>query len=235
MKPLVSVIVPAWNEAERLSETLQALHRARSDGAKEPTELQVEIITVDDGSRDSTWEAAWPWSDIVLCLPVNAGKAAALSAGWKAASGELIVFLDADLGDTASHFPAMLIPLLQGKADFVVAKLPPAVKKGGLGLVKTLARQGVRRLSGYDSGAPLSGQRAMRVDILRKSKRTYKGFGMEVGMLIDAVNQGYRVIEMEVPFAHRETGRDWKSWLHRGKQFFAITRTLWHCWRRPVC
>ncbi|CAG7612269.1 Polyprenol monophosphomannose synthase [Paenibacillus solanacearum] len=232
MAPLISVIIPAWNEEDRLPGTLLAIERA----CRARSDMRCEVIVVDDGSTDGTAAAALPRADRVLQMPRNQGKGAAMHAGWQAASGSVILFLDADLGETADQFPRLLEPLLRGEADLVIAMLPPAVKRGGIGLVKKLAKHGVQALCGLTPAAPLSGQRAVRREVLERcGRRSFQGFGVEVGMLIDTVKMGYRVSELEVPFAHRETGRDWRGWLHRGKQCLAVGRALWRCWRKPVC
>ncbi|TVY11523.1 glycosyltransferase family 2 protein [Paenibacillus cremeus] len=236
MAPLISVIIPAWNEEARLPETLKALDTYRMTRPQiAGISCKFEFIVVDDGSTDGTCKAALPWVDLVLRMPKNQGKGAAIHAGAKAAAGEICVFLDADLGGSAMNFPLLIEPLLRGEADMTIAELPRAVKPGGLGLVKKLAKHGVLALTGLSAAAPLSGQRAVRREILQRSGRSFPGFGVEVGILIDAIKLGYRIQELQIPFTHRETGRAWRDWLHRGKQFYAISRTLWQCWRRPVC
>lgn len=231
MSTLVSIIIPVWNEAERISTTLKAVARVRESIEG----IDVQVIVVDDGSKDNTQAAAAPWADLVIGYPINRGKAAALAAGCRAAAGEMIVFLDADLGETAGFFPFLLEPLLRNEADMSVARIPTAQKPGGFGLVKALATRGVKMLSGYPALAPLSGQRAVRAEVLKRAGRAYQGFGVEVGMLVDAVKLGYRIAEPEIPFRHRETGRDWDGFMHRGKQFVSVGLALWDCWRRPIC
>lgn len=236
MTTIVSVIIPVWNEAQRLPATLKAVDRViKTIEAAKPRILKFQLIVVDDGSDDDTREVACTWADVVIGFPVNKGKAAAMSAGCRAAQGGIFVFLDADLGETAACFPLLLEPILQDQADLTVARLPQVKKPAGFGLVKKLATRGVKALSGYSSLAPLSGQRAVRAEVLKRSGRAYNGFGVEVGMLVDAIKLGYRVVEPAVPFCHRETGRDWNGFVHRGKQFVAVGLTLWECWRKPVC
>ena len=115
-----------------------------------------------------------------------------------------------------------------------VACLAPAKKRGGLGLVKLLARYGIMALSGFRCQAPLSGQRAVRKQVLEKITLS-DGFGVEVGLTIDAAALGFRIVEVGIPFRHRLTGNDAAGWMHRGKQFAEVGRTLWSKWRKPVC
>lgn len=233
-KTAISVIIPARNEAGALPETLRAVNRQRRE-AERRCGGALRLIVVDDGSRDDTAAVACEEADLVVRLDGHLGKGAAMRAGWKAADSELIVFLDADLRQSADNFIMLLHPLLDGEADLTVAELPAATRKGGFGLVRRLAAGGVARLGGYEAHAPLSGQRAMRKAVLERTRRLHDGFGVEVGLLIDALRAGFRVQEVAVPFRHRETGRDLSGWLHRGRQLLAVGRALWLCWRKPVC
>jgi len=213
----VSAVVPAYNEAATLPETLDALHRA---GCVD------EVIVVDDGSTDGTADAARPYADRVLVHGENRGKGAALETGWRAARGDILLFLDGDLGETAAYAPALLDPVQRDVADVVVAVFPPARRRGGFGLVKGLARFGVEHLTGYALQAPLSGQRAVRRVVLESLPPLSGGFGVEVGLTVDVLRAGFRLYEVQVPFRHRETGRDVRGFLHRGRQFIDIALTL---------
>ncbi|MDF2960001.1 MAG: nucleotide-diphospho-sugar transferase [Paenibacillus sp.] len=231
-KPDISIIIPAWNEELYIAETLAAVRKAYdASGAG----YSFELIVVDDGSTDETFSKAVPWADKIVRHPYRSGKGAAMNTGRTASQGSMLVFLDADLGATAEQFPALVAPLAAGQADMVIARLPAAVKPGGFGFVKMLAKHGVYRLSGFEPTAPLSGQRAIGRDVLERIGRISGGFGVEVGLTIDAVKLGYRVQELTVPFAHRETGRDMQSWLHRGKQLCAVGGALWRRWTQPIC
>ncbi|MFK7697161.1 glycosyltransferase family 2 protein [Paenibacillus sp. HJGM_3] len=222
----LSIVVPAWNEAERLGATLQAL-RCMADACSEALFAgRAELVVVDDGSEDGTLAVARPLADAALRHSRRRGKGAALRTSVQASRGAVLLFADADLGESAAHLARLLEPLAAGQADMVVARFPAAGRRGGFGLVKRLAAGGIRRLSGYEAAAPLSGQRAVRRELLERIGPLAAGFGIEVGLTIDAVRLGYRVQEIELPLRHRETGRDWRGFLHRGRQFWAVLRTL---------
>jgi len=98
---------------------------------------------------------------------------------------------------------------------------------GGLGLAKGYARSAIRKLCGLETTAPISGQRAMRAQVLAELLPFAPRYGMEVGMTVDAVRAGYRVAEIELPLAHRATGKSIAGFLHRGRQlrdFVAVYR-----------
>ena len=87
---------------------------------------------------------------------------------------------------------------------------------GGFGLALGFARWAIRRLCGLEAEAPISGQRAMRAEVLRATLPFARGYGMEIGMTVDAVRAGYRLREYELDLEHRATGRDLGGFLHRG-------------------
>ena len=78
---------------------------------------------------------------------------------------------------------------------------------GGFGVALGFARWGIRSLCGVETTAPISGQRAMRIEVLRATLPFARGYGMEVGMTVDAVRAGYRLREYEIDLSHRATGR----------------------------
>ncbi len=232
MQPLVTIIIPAWNEGNSIAATLKALRQIQLD---EGQVLWDELIVVDDGSTDDTFNQAIPWADKVVKHRWNLGKGAALDSGWKEAKGEIVVFIDADLGESAELVGELLQPVTSGQADMTIARFPFTSIKGGFGLVKGLAIYGIYRLSDFRSNAPLSGQRAVRKEILERIGKLSGGFGIEVGLTIDAAKAGYRIQEVPIAFKHRETGRNWRGFIHRGKQFISVGRTLLHKWRHPIC
>jgi glycosyltransferase involved in cell wall biosynthesis len=217
----VSVVVPAYNEAEHITRTLRAI--------RQHVECD-ELIVVDDGSMDGTEVLAKEWADTVIRLPQNRGKGVALQTGWKRAAGDVILLLDSDLGETAAQAGQLLHPVLNEECDMSIAVLPAPSKKAGFGLAKGLARHGIRVLTGYRPTAPLSGQRAVNRDALQRVKQLDRGFGIEVGLTIDVLRAGFRVMEVPVPFAHRVTENDLAGFVHRGKEFVAIGRALGQKW-----
>jgi glycosyl transferase family 2 len=104
---------------------------------------------------------------------------------------------------------------------------PPPVARGGFGLALRTARWGVARLTGRVLEAPLSGQRAFRAAHLPLLTPLEPGFGLEVGLDIDALWGGLRVVEVPTSMAHAATGRDWAGCRHRGRQLAHILRALW--------
>lgn len=183
------------------------------------------VVVVDDGSSDETAGEASLAGARVLRLGRNRGKGGALSAalGRLVADGDLaaeetVCFVDGDTAATAGRVGDLVEAVVAGRADMAIAVLPRPAHGGGFGLVLGLARWGVRRLTGRRLDAPLSGQRALNADTLRAVLPLERGFALEVGMDIDALRAGLRVVEVEVPMEHAVTGRDLRGFAHRARQ-----------------
>jgi hypothetical protein len=95
---------------------------------------------------------------------------------------------------------------------------------GGIGLAVAFARWAILGRCGLRTTAPMSGQRALRMHALQDVLPFAHGFGMEVGMTIDAVRAGHRVAEIELALAHRATGRTPAGFAHRARQLADIVR-----------
>jgi glycosyltransferase involved in cell wall biosynthesis len=217
----VSVLIPAYNEADRIGQTIRALGRVQAIS---------EIIVVDDGSMDDTESQARKAGVRVIRHSRNYGKGAALYSAISASTGDVLVFLDADVGERATEIAKLLPPIFEGRADMTIAKFPPTAKKNGWGWVKGLAKRGIRRLASLELDAPLSGQRALRREVLSALGSLSAGYGVEVGMTIDAAKGGFRILEVPVDMQHREYGRTWKGFLHRGRQFVHVAIALAERW-----
>jgi len=95
---------------------------------------------------------------------------------------------------------------------------------GGLGLAVAFARWAITRRCGLATRAPISGQRALGAPVLADVLPFAHGFGMEVGMTIDAVRAGHRLAEIELDLSHRATGRTPAGFLHRARQLMDFLR-----------
>jgi glycosyltransferase involved in cell wall biosynthesis len=214
----VSVIIPAYNESERIAETVRA-------ALSLPGVL--EVLVVDDGSSDDTADRARAaGATRVIRAEKNEGKGQAMNRGWRAAKGDTLLFLDGDLGSSAAEGEKLLRPLASGEADVTLAQFASAGKKGGFGTALRLARWGIRRLTGQEVTAPLSGQRAMRREVVERIGGFSSGYSVETGMTVDLLRAGYRLVETPTRMTHKVTGRDLAGFRHRGRQLLHIAVIL---------
>jgi glycosyltransferase involved in cell wall biosynthesis len=217
--PDLAVIVAARNEADRIGETLAALRRVLPDAA---------LWVADDASTDGTAEAAMAAGARVVSRSRPHGKGANVGAAAEAALSEepaprVVLLCDGDLGASAAGLAALPAAVEKGECDLAVAAFSRRVG-GGFGVAVGFARWAIRRRCGLETGAPISGQRAMRVEVLRAVLPFARGYGMEVGMTIDAVRAGYRLREYELDLSHRATGRSLAGFAHRARQLADFSR-----------
>jgi glycosyltransferase involved in cell wall biosynthesis len=213
--PAIVVIVAAHNEGDRIEQTLAALSEA-FPGAR--------VLVADDASTDDTAARASAAGAEVVTAPRNIGKGGANTLAARrvlslALTPEPPVFVlcDGDLGDSASRLPALVAAVRRGECDLAVAAFARRVG-GGFGFAVGYARAAIRRLTGLELDAPISGQRALRGAVLPVVVPFAPRFGMEIGMTVDAARAGFGVGEVELDLAHRSTGKDWRGFVHRARQ-----------------
>lgn len=221
--PEVVAVIPAKDEEARIGATIAALEQVGSIGW---------VVVVDDGSTDQTAAVAeWTGGVEVVRHARNRGKAAAMTSGARRAAelapGAPVLFVDADLEGSAANLGPLVGPVLSGVADMTIAVLPAQLRRGGgMGLVVRTAREGIRRLTGWRPTQPLSGQRCLSRAVLDAALPLAPGWGVEVGLTVDVLRAGGRVLEVPCELHHRVTGRDLASQVHRARQLADVTRAL---------
>jgi glycosyltransferase involved in cell wall biosynthesis len=214
----VVALIPAFNEEERIKSTINSLSSI---------ELINRIVVIDDGSTDTTEERAKEAGAEVIKLAKNMGKGDAINKALTLINNyEILLLLDADLGDSAKEAKKLLAPVLRGEADMAIADFPEPNVKGGFGLVKELAAWGIKKCSGLSVREPLSGQRAISYPVINTVKKFDGGFGAEVGLTIDVARSGFKVLEVPTTMSHAATGRNLSGFIHRGKQFYNVLKAI---------
>jgi len=215
------VLVAARDEAARIANTLSALAGAFPEAA---------LVVADDGSRDGTVQIARALGARVVSSGQHRGKGAAMGAAAagvlaarRSGAGELVVLCDGDLGESAAELGALAQLVARGEADLAVGAFARALG-GGFGLTRGFARWAIRRRCGLTLDAPISGQRALVASNLALLLPFAEGYGMELGMTIDAAAAGMRVREIVLALGHRRTGRTPAGFAHRGAQLLDIAR-----------
>jgi glycosyltransferase involved in cell wall biosynthesis len=202
-----AVIVTARNEADRLGDTLRALKQALPDA---------HIVVADDASTDATPHLALQEGVELVRAPARLGKGgvANLAIERLRADGPVpdLLLADGDLGASAAELARLV-----GAGDFVVASFSRRVG-GGFGIALGFAGWAIERLTGLEPRAPISGQRYLSAATAAAVTPFAPGFGMEIGMTVDAHRAGIRLTEVELDLEHRATGRTAPGFLHRARQ-----------------
>lgn len=223
----VAVVIAAKDEATRIGATVSAACRMAGVDT---------VIVVDDGSSDATACLAEAAGAVVLSHPRNRGKAAAMATGARAVAvldlsepavsggSRVLLFIDADLGVSAASTVALVAPVTSGEADMTIAILPAqSTSGGGHGFVVRLARNGIERLTGWTPTQPLSGMRCLSREAFDAATPLARRWGVEVGLTVDVLAAGLRVVEVPCEIQHRVTGADWRGQVHRARQY----RDVW--------
>lgn len=228
----IAVIIPAKNEDEHIVATVQAVAKV--------TGIATVVVT-DDGSTDQTGSYAGAAGAVVVRHERSRGKAAAIESGVNALGvleqrdnkpeADVLVLLDADIGDSAANVEPVIAPVTEGRAALSIG-VPPSRSTGGgtpaegAGVLLNTARRGIAELCGFDAGAPMSGQRCLTRRAFELASPLASGFGVEVGMTIDIVRAGLTVVETDADLQPRTPGSDMTGQLHRAKQLRDVTRAL---------
>jgi glycosyltransferase involved in cell wall biosynthesis len=222
----VAVVIPAKDEAERNAATVRAA------ATNDRVDL---VVVVDDGSTDDTAAVARDAGAEIVRLERNRGKGTALQTGaayvarheGETDSPRSLLFVDADLEESVVETAALTAPVLAGEADMTIAILPPQrTAGGGRGFVVRLAREGVEKLTGWTPTQPLSGMRCLSREAFEAALPLAKGWGVEVGLTVDLLRQGLRVVEVPCDLHHRVTGTDLRAQVHRARQYRDVWRAL---------
>lgn len=217
----LAILVAARNEADRVGETIASLTRA-FPGAS--------IWLADDASGDGTAEIALSGGASVVSRRFPHGKGGNVTACADALLHRdrpgLILVCDADLGSSAGRLGPLVDAVRRDECDLAVASFLRRVG-GGFGVALGFSRWAIRDRSGFIAEAPISGQRAMRTEVMEAVLPLARGYGLETGMTIDAVRAGFRVAEYEVDLSHRATGKSLGGFIHRLRQLVDFIRAWW--------
>lgn len=216
---LLSVIVPAYNEAQTLAEIIGRLRQVKFP-------VPCQIVIVNDGSRDGTLAAARqlaaaaPDRTVVVDQQPNQGKGAAIAAGIGRAQGDIIVIQDADLEYDPGQLPRLLAPLLDGRAKVVYGSRFLG-RISGMSFGHRLGNRVLTWLTNLLFGCRLTDMetcyKVISREVVAGLKLEQKRFGIEVELTAKILRRGQRILELPIDYEARgkEAGKkiDWRDGL----------------------
>jgi len=217
---ILSVVIPAYNEENGISEIVKRV-LAVEPALKSAGVDKLELLVVDDGSRDKTAEvvSGIPGVSLIRHLK-NKGYGAALKTGFSKASGELIGFLDADGTYPPEYFPQLCQAALNG-TDLVIgsrmagadSQMPATRRVGNFFFANLLSILGRQKVT--DSA---SGMRVFKREILEQIYPLPDGLNLTPVMSTRALHEGIKIQEVPIPYSER-VGRSKLSVIRDGRIF----------------
>ncbi|MDO8757202.1 MAG: glycosyltransferase family 2 protein [Elusimicrobiota bacterium] len=224
MKEMLSIVIPAYNEEDSVDAILKSCLDARAALIKESGLSAVEVVIVDDGSGDKTREKARLWTEAKLVVhPSNQGYGAALMTGFRASSGDLLSFLDADGTCDPRAFNDLIAALRRANADMAVgARLHagsemPFIRTVGNRLYAWL----LRGLTGVRLTDTASGMRVFKRALLPRLAPLPTGLHFTPAMTARVACMGGKFVEHPIPFSER-VGHSKQSVVRVGVRFLRV-------------
>ncbi len=202
--PLLSVVVPCYNERATVAELLRRVKEVPIDK---------EIIVIDDkstdGSKDVVASLAAQWPEIRHILqPVNQGKGAAIRRGIEEARGDIVLIQDADLEYDPEEYPKLIQPILDGHADVVFGSRFEGYPRRVMLYWHRLGNNLLTFLSNCTTNLDLTDMetcyKVFRREVIQSIRLNSNRFGIEPEMTAKVAKRGYRIYEVPISYYGRD-------------------------------
>ena len=217
---ILSIVIPAYNEEDGIIEIANRV-LAVKPALKEVGVKELELLVVDDGSRDQTASVASKIKGVTLIRhPKNKGYGAALKTGFSKAKGELIGFLDADGTYPPEYFPKLCQAAMNGHDLVIGSRMAgeksqmPLVRRVGNFIFATL----LTILGRHKVTDSASGMRVFKREILEHIYPLPDGLNLTPVMSTRALHEGIKIEEVPIPYSER-VGRSKLSAIRDGRIF----------------
>jgi glycosyltransferase involved in cell wall biosynthesis len=216
----LSIIIPAYNEEDGIAPVIERV--LSIDQALRDAGAELELIIVDDGSKDRTADVIKKYPRVRLMQhAVNGGYGAAIKTGFNAATGEVLAFLDADGTYPPEHLPNLYRALIDQKADLVIGsrmagastEMPFVRRVGNMIFARLVSLLGRQYVS--DSA---SGMRLFKRDILSQLYPLPDGLSFTPVMSTRALHEHLKIVEVAIPYKER-IGRSKLNVVRDGMRF----------------
>lgn len=215
----LSIVIPVYNESENIKNVLD-------DVKSIPLKIPYEILVIDDGSNDNTFEIAKDNGAKVIRFEQNKGKGAALIEGIKNANGDIIIFMDGDGQDNAEDIITLIRPIYNG-ADFVNgSRFLGIFEEGSIKKSNFYITLCINKLIGllfkHNVTDCFAGFRAFKTSSIKNMKLESKEYEIEAEMLIKSIVLGLNIVEIPVTRSKRYTGETKLDRFRHGKRIMHV-------------
>ena len=219
----VSIIIPARDEEATLGKVLEDLYKV----IPQLSNHEFEVICVDDHSTDATVSIAQSFGAKVIENKLKSGKGTALRSGFKEATGDIFVMMDADYSHRPEDLPVFLDAIKDGIGLVIGSRIIGGSEEysniRALGNVFLSLCVGLF-LGRYLSDA-LNGYKVFRRDVFTDFQYTSRAFEIEIEIIANTLRKNYRVIEVNSHERARAGGKMKSSVIRHGTRFFL--RIFW--------
>lgn len=218
---VVSIIIPAYNEAGTIQQVLDRVVSVPLDYAR-------QIIIVDDGSSDGTCQVVNDWLQRNSRTAVqfirherNAGKGAAVRTGIAAATGDIVLIQDADLEYQPSDYPVLLEPIISGRATVVYgSRLDPRSRPSWISGRQWIANRVLTGLTNLLCRSRLTDMetcyKAFCRSVIKSLPLTAERFDIEPEITVKLLRAGHKIVEVPITYHGRDKAQGKKIKWHDG-------------------